>query len=105
MIGRLVLGKISDDAVGIEAIANFKLNLQDPSKNTFRAKIRDLSFEKLASAFGTKQPLLRFQSQARFLDEAIVTFEQSDKESMYPLICAKYLSRTLLSLKALCQLF
>ncbi|XP_002169063.3 uncharacterized protein LOC100203318 [Hydra vulgaris] len=81
MIGRLVLGKNSDDAIGIEAVANIKLNLQDPSKNTFQAKIRDLSFEKLASAFGTKQPLLRFQSQARFLDEAIVTFEQTDKEN------------------------
>lgn len=44
------------------------------------AKIRDLSYEKLAIAVRTKKPLLRLQQEAIFLDEALLSYEQSSKE-------------------------
>lgn len=78
---RIIFGKDPSDAVkSVEAIANIKLNSQDPSKNSFTANLRDVSFEKLASACGTKKPLLRFQQEAALTEDALLTYDQNNKE-------------------------
>ena len=74
------LGHDVEETRTIETSALVKLSSQDPLKNSFTAKIRDLSFERLAIAVRTKKPLLRLQQEAIFLDEALLSYEQSSKE-------------------------
>jgi len=65
----------SDETRSIEAPAVLKINALDSSKNTFSARLHDTSFDKIASAFGTKKPLLRFQHEAYFIEDATLDFE------------------------------
>lgn len=75
---RMYIGRDpSDETRAIEAPAVLKINAIDPSKNTFTAKLHDVSFEKIAQAFGTKKPLLRFQHEAYFPEDATLVFEPS----------------------------
>ena len=72
----------TDETKRIEAPAVLNINAIDPSKNTFSAKLHDTSFDKIATAFGTKKPLLRFQHEAYFLEDAKLEFE-SHKDGMH----------------------
>lgn len=65
----------NDETKRIEAPALLKINAIDPTKNTFTAKLHDLSFEKVATAFGTRKPLLRFQHETYFPEDATLVFE------------------------------
>ena len=65
----------TDETRSIEAPAILKINAIDASKNTFTAKLHDASFDKIASAFGTKKPLLRFQHEAYFPEDSTLVFE------------------------------
>eukprot|EP00111_Clytia_hemisphaerica_P008017 TCONS_00023302-protein len=73
---RMYIGRDpTDETKSIEAPAVLKINALDPTKNSFSAKLHDTSFDKIASAFGTKKPLLRFQHEAYFLEDANLEFE------------------------------
>lgn len=73
---RMFIGKDpTDETKRMEAPAVLKINAIDPSKNSFSAKLHDTSFDKIATAFGTKKPLLRFQHEAYFLEDAKLEFE------------------------------
>ena len=73
----------SDEAKRMEAPAVLKINAIDPSKNSFSAKLHDTSFDKIATAFGTKKPLLRFQHEAYFLEDAKLEFEPRKESKLY----------------------
>ena len=53
---------------------NVKINSGPNGRNTFTAKIKDLNFDKLAMATGSKKTLLKFQKDAIFLDDALLTY-------------------------------
>ena len=62
---------------------NVKINSGPNGKNTFTAKIKDLNFEKLAMASGSKRNLLRFQKEAIFLDDAVLTYGPINKSMLF----------------------
>ena len=73
----------TDETKSIEAPAVLKINALDPTKNSFTAKLHDTSFDKIASAFGTKKPLLRFQHEAYFLEDANLEFEPHKEGNLH----------------------